>query len=74
MQKKVTWPTPSCLRNYQQLILKNINYESLTITYQLRVLDGFILYLYYIYYDITMRLVCDYYVIPFTSPVRRGAV
>ena len=37
-------------------------------------LDGFILYLHYIYYVITMRLVCDYYVIPFTSPVRRGAV
>ena len=44
-----------------QIVQKN---QLLTVNCQSRVHDGFILYLSYIYYDITMRLVCDKYVIP----------
>ena len=43
-----------------QIVQKN---QLLTVNCQSRVHDGFILYLHYIYYDITMRLVCDNYVI-----------
>ena len=39
-------------------------HSTLSPTGSWRVHNGLILYLHYIYYDITMRLVCDYYVIP----------